>query len=229
MAQAGCRVGVDQVWFVRERLVICALREMPDWVVRANQRLPIFFQGKKYYLRAKGEATPPHAARYELSPWIEGETTESSFVIHYDELYVQHREEAARAERHATIGRWVLLPLSPLLGFLWSRTKQRVLDPHGINARTVTIMSLWIELLATLALSILWSGSGGLSTVFIGPFEGYTFGWTLKHALYALAMLLQLWTDAVVRYDDILCEEEFPSGLLEWPVRKTRRLLGNKW
>lgn len=225
----GCRVGVDQVWFVRSRVVIDARREMPDWQVRANQRIPIYFQGKKYFLHQIGEGEAPETVRYELWPWIEGETTESSFVIHYDELYVHLREDAVRAERRAVIGRCILLPLSPFLGFLWSRSKQRVLDSHGINARTVSIMSLWIELAAALALSLMWSASGGLSTVFVGPFSGYTFGWTLKHALYTLAGLLQLWTDAVVRYDDILRDEEYPSGFLEWPVRKARRLLGNKW
>jgi len=229
MARSGCKVGPDQVWFVGERIVIYATREMSDWEVRRHNHLPVYFQGKKFVLREASKATAPHAARYELEPWPTAETSESTFVIHYDEGYVQHREEAVHEEKGAESYRNFIMVAWPFLGFFWSHTKRVVIERHGIDPRTVTIVSLWMEFGAVLAWSIYWSFTGGLGTVFAKPFTGYTFGeWTLSQGLWVLAALLNLWADCVVRYDDILRDEPFPSGLMEWPVRKTRLILGHK-
>ncbi len=229
MAPSGCKVGPDQVWFVGQRVVIYAAREMPDWQVRSNQKIPVYFQGKKYSLADIGESSPPHAKRYELTPWTMGDYGESSCVIHYDEDYVTRRDHAVHAETTEDRMRIFMMLGWPFLGFFWSHTKQTVVEKHGFGPRSVTQISLALEFVAVLAWSIHWSFTGGLATVFLKPFVGYTFGnWEFSHAIWVLAALLQLWADCVVRYDDLLRDEDYPSGLMEWPVRKTRRMLGHK-
>jgi hypothetical protein len=228
-AQSGCKVGPDQIWFVGHRVVIYAASEMPGWQVRGHQKIPVFFQGKKYSVVNIADASSPHAKRYELTPWSMGDYGESTCVIHYDEDYVKRRDQAVQADVVEDRVRTFMFFVWPFLGFFWSHTKQAVIEKHGFSPPAVTKVSLALEFVGVLAWSIHWSFTGGLATVFMKPFVGYTFGeWAFSNAIWVLAALLQLWADCVVRYDDLIRDEDYPSGLMEWPVRKTRRILGHR-
>ena len=91
-------VGPDKVRLVGDEVTVFAVRAMPDWTVREFCRVPIHFQGNKYYLLRKTAGPHPYAFQYQLAPWHSDLGAESSRSISYDEAYVAHRDEQFRSE-----------------------------------------------------------------------------------------------------------------------------------
>src|ERR1700722_5304896 len=118
------KVGADRVAFFGEQVIIDAAREMPDWKLREFARKPIYFRSKKYALRSKSPAEKPYALRYVLEPWPANFTEASRAFFTYDEETVRQRDASHRHEVVGGIAHKVLLPLYPLLGFLWSGRKE---------------------------------------------------------------------------------------------------------
>jgi hypothetical protein len=94
----------------------------------------------------------------------------------------------------------LLRPLFPVLGFLWSGTKER-LAPLGFPARSVTSASVAVEFWAFMIL---------------GLFTGYLGYWSWRNVL----VLVILGADLLMRYDAVLGDRPRQFGLLEWCFRR---------
>ena len=62
------KIGSDQIYSDAEILIIHAAAPM-DWQIREFCKVPILFQGRKYYLRSKRKTEQPRKMVYELCPW----------------------------------------------------------------------------------------------------------------------------------------------------------------
>src|SRR5258708_1059595 len=116
------QIGTDRVCVGAEGIVIEA-RESMDWPVREFCRMPIYFEGRKYFVRNSGEAAPPYARRYELWPWPSDQPEQTLGMVTYDESYVATRDATARSRRADDRWHLFLLPFYPFLGFFWSGFK----------------------------------------------------------------------------------------------------------
>lgn len=183
-------------------LVILSPRDMPEWVVREFCRPAIWFQERKFFLCARefvADASP-HRWRYRLQPWPEDDRQSSPYCIDYSEAYVAERERQFRSGIAAESGRQFLLPLYPLLGFLWSDLKDR-LAPLGFNARSLTSISVMFEF--------------GL-TLLMGVFVGWLGFWSVPNLL----LLAILTVDVLMRFDAVLGHDRRQVGFLEWCFRR---------
>lgn len=198
-------IGPDQVFIEDDAIVILARHEIRDWQVREFARQAIFLQGNKYFLRRRVRVRPPFAFRYELSPWPEDyrEPLRESFV--YDEAFVRERDRHAGREQVHIVVWYILVPLSPLLGLCWSRFKERVLQPAGFPAISITSASTMFTFLVAIA---------------YGIWLGYLGGWTVRGCVLWLVLLL----DCGVRYGQVIRGDDVPDGFLEWAFRPLLRL-----
>lgn len=210
------QVGGDRVSVQGHCLVIEA-RELMDWPVREFYRVPIYFQGQKFYVRTAGEAAAPFVRRYELALWPPDQPEQTTKMVVYDEAYVMARDAAARARRGDDRWHLFLLPFFPFLGFCWSGFKNRVLTRMGFAARDITSASIALGFSLMLAQGI-----------FVGWLRGGLLMWFLQSAslrLADLALLALLTADVVVRYSQHLqLDVDRPWGFCEWlwPRRKKK-------
>ena len=207
-------LGRDHVEVSAHAVVIHTARPMGDWQVREFCRIPIWFRGRKYYVRRKwAAANGPHRYAYELGPWPDDLHEEAPLKITYDELYVALRDEDHRRDRASAAGRLLLMPFFPLLGFGWSRFKDHTLERFGFNPVSVTEGSLLLSL-----------GLFMLEAIFMLYFhEGYgqlIFGWSNSWMDWVVFVLLPM--DIAVRYTQVLRGDEAPDGFLEWLLRRRR-------
>jgi hypothetical protein len=134
-------VGGDKVVCTGHKIYVHARCEM-DWPIREFSRPVIYVRGQRLYLAAKRKAEPPYAMCYELWPWPENVHDRSPHTITYDEGYVAERDADFKTETgHARL-RMILVPIYPLLGFLWAGSKERVLVPCGFQLRRATYASI---------------------------------------------------------------------------------------
>ncbi len=197
----------DEVEFQGERVIVYAARPM-DWPVREFAKVPIWFQGRKYFLRTKREGSKPPATIYELCPWPADLHEASVREIVYDEAYVRTRDEAATETSTNIVVHFILLPFYPFLGLFWSGFKQRVLSPIGFEERSITNASL--VLTANLCI---------VQAIFTGWLLGGTFTYLLNRPLRALdwSILLLLMVDSVARGGQALQSDvERRWGFCEW-------------
>ena len=96
------------------------------------------------------------------------------------------------------------MPLSPLLGFGWSRFKERVLQPAGLSPISITAASTLFTFLVVIV---------------YGIWLGYLGGWTLR----GCGLWLVLFLDCAIRYRQVLRGDEVPDGFLEWAFRAVLR------
>jgi len=192
-------IGPDLVRIEGDALAIYSQRDMPDWSVREFSQPVIWFQEQKFFLRTKESIAGSHRWRYGLSPWPEPERQSPPYAIFYSEEYVAGREQACRSARAFGTGRCLLLPLYPLLGFLWSGLKDRLV-PCGFGPRSMTSLSLGIQL--------------GAFVVF-GILIGYLGFWSIRNVL----LLVALGLDLVMRYDFLLRDHPREFGFAEWCFR----------
>jgi hypothetical protein len=213
------RIGPDRVVCLEDAVLVYTPREMTDWQLREFCRIPIYFRSAKYYLLRKARGEPPFAFCYELAPWPANLFDESKQAIQYDEAYVARREGGEKAEEIDELGRCVLLPLYPFLGFLWSGFKDRKLERFGFNPVSLTGASLYLALVVFLGETIFFP--------FLGRgFLEVTFGSPTPLIDYFLFVVLPL--DTVARYSQVLRGVEAPDGFLEWLIRWLRRVTGLK-
>lgn len=193
-------IGPDLVRIEAGVLVIYSKRDMADWVVREFKRPAIWFKGHKFYLRAKTEAIQPFRWKYTLWPWTPDMLEPPPYEIDYGEDYVRAREAEFRGRLKASSVHWSLLPFYPLLGFLWSGVKDRLVD-FGFNPRSITSLSVMLEFGFTL-------------------FWGIYVGYLLQGSLTNFFILFVLIADVIFRYDSMLGDKPTQPGFLEWVFRR---------
>jgi len=201
-------IGSDKVEAERERVIIHAAEPM-DWPIREFCRIPLYFQGQKYYLRSRRKGERPYAMVYELWPWPADLQDASARHIIYDEAYVLARDDlAARRRGHERLY-LALLPLYPLLGFCWSRFKNRVLARLGFEPRSITTASVALTFSLFLA-----------EGIFVGWLAGGILMYLLRQpGLRAVdwALLLVLGADSIMRFGQSLkLDVEDHWGFCEW-------------
>jgi hypothetical protein len=210
----GLNVGSDRVSWFGELVIIQAAREMPDWQIREFCKIPIYFEGRKYYLKRKLRLERPYAMSYELELWPEDLHEESKLGISYDAEYVAQRDRLVQADKGNDLGRALLLPFFPFLGFLWSHFKDRTLERFGLNPLSMTRASVLLEF-ALVVYEIIFL------FIFHFGFAQVVFG--LSTSWLDCALLVILLLDLVVRADQVLRGVEQPAGFLEWLVKLVRR------
>jgi hypothetical protein len=201
-------IGSDEVSLDAERVFIHAARPM-DWPIREFCRVPIWFEGQKYYLRSKHAGQSPRPVVYELWPWPADFHGASTREVVYDEDYVLKRDEAASDDRRNHRLYLALLPLYPLLGLLWSGFKGRVLCPLGFEPASITNASVFLifNLFVVEAVFTGWL-AGGLLTYFLGQPALRPVDWTI---------LLLLGADSLMRFSQSFKSEiEGHWGFFEW-------------
>lgn len=228
------RVGPDQVTVSADQVVIEAKNEMPDWQVREINHVPVYFEDKKYVLIEKRKAEKPYAARYLLKPWPEGSHSSAKTFHSYDAEAVRERDGDLRSENRMEGIRILFLPFYPFLGLFWSGA-QRWLMRFGFMPRAITSVSTFTVFCLCFAQGVfavvlinasLRSGKliiGGMIAAMmksdhlhLGPLSIPVF---IPDALLLLACL----ADVAIRYSNILREDEWYGGFLEWMVPRWAR------
>lgn len=201
-------VGSDKVTYEGDRLIVHAAVPM-DWPVREFCKVPIFFLGRKYYVRAKRPDERPHAMVYELWPWPEDLHESSSQAVVYDAAYVANRDRTTATERKNDWSYLLLVPFYPFLGLCWSGFKTRMLSPMGFEPGSITKAS--VALTFNLFL---------LEAVFVGWLAGGAFTHLLSRpGLRPLdwLLLILLGADSVIRFSQSLrMDVERHWGFCEW-------------
>ena len=201
-------IGRDEVCFKGECVVIHAAEAM-DWPVREFCKVPIWFQGRKYYLRSKRSGEQPRPILYELWPWPSDLHEASPHAVVYDEAYVLERDEgAARTRRYQRVY-LALLPFYPFLGLLWSGFKDRVLSPLGLEPGSITKTSivLTFNLFVVEGIFVGWL-AGGILTYFLGRPALRPVDWVL---------MLLLGADSAMRFGQtIKLDVRQHWGFCEW-------------
>ena len=194
------------VLFFGEKIVVCAVKEMPEWESRESARPAIQFDGRRYYLSRKLLGDEDRPVRYELAPWPDFAGIRPKTVIEYDEDYVALRDGAFK-KIHPVSGRktgWRFF--YPLLVFFPASFKEHVLEPHGINP-------LRVSLVTSLCAWLLFVGEL-LSLFFLqrGIFQHFAdvFIWGDYLAVVVLPF------DSAVRVYQTFTGERYPDGFYEW-------------
>ncbi len=224
------KVGRDQVTITENQVIIDAAAEMPDWQVRGFNRFPIYFQDEKYFLRQKAAAQTPYRVRYVLEPWPTEATTSGGGWFAYDEEAVAQRDAAIKDGRFEDVVRSVLYLFYPLLGLLWSGTKDK-LARFGIVSRTVTGVSIMLTfgviLLDGVFAKMLLIGSMKTGEVAVGGIIRSFYGQNLLElgpvsipvVWLDVALFVFLVLDLIIRYSQHLSDVDSPWGFLEWLTR----------
>ena len=181
-------------------LAIYSPRDMPDWVVREFSRPAIVFQEQKCFLLAKERVRGPFRWKYSLRAWPQDDHQSPPYTIVYSHAYVcgRERDHSRRVALDSTA--CLLRPLFPVLGFLWSGTKER-LAFLGFPTRSITSASVAIEFFGFMVLGI---------------FTGYLGCFSIRN----LILLALLGLDLLMRYDAVLREDKRQFGFLEWCFRR---------
>ncbi len=200
--------GSDVICTRADRLVIFAAQPM-DWPAREFCRVPVFVEGRKYFLHSRGGSVPPFAASYELHPWPKELRDASTEEIHYTKHYIAERDCAAARQRRGDAINFLLLPLYPLLGLFWSGFKRRVLHQAGFEPSSITKASV-------VMLFHLWIVEG----IFVGWLQGgllmLFFPWATNQWADWI-FLFVIGADTVMRASDAI--KSGPAchlGFLEW-------------
>jgi len=194
-------IGPDKVCLGPDRLIIHAAEPM-DLPIREFCRVPVYFEGHKYYVRSKQAGERPRAVVYELWPWPPELQEASTRLVFYDEAYVIERDKMAATRRRHELFHLVLLPLYPLLGLCWSRWKNQVLGAWGFEPGSITKASIFLTF-----------------NVFIveGIFVGWLGGGIVGVRMWDWALLLLLGADTALRYGQSLeLDVEHYWGICEW-------------
>lgn len=221
------KVGPDLVTITEAQVSIDAACEMSEWQVREFGRIPIYFRDKKYFLRQKAAAQKPYKIRYILEPWPAEATGTTQAWLNYDEQTVAERDSAARGEKAGEVAGAFLILVYPLLGFLWSGTKDR-LSRIGFVPRSITGISIMVGfgvlLLDGVFAKMLLMGSmrsgsvvvGGIIRTFYGKDYFHLGPLVLSVAWIDVTLFICLVIDVLVRYSQHMREVDSPWGFMEW-------------
>ncbi|HEV2391271.1 MAG TPA: hypothetical protein VG146_02805 [Verrucomicrobiae bacterium] len=207
-------VGSDEVYVEGGRVVIRAAKPM-DWTIREFCKVPIFFQGQKYYLRSKCKGDKNHPVVYELSPWPTELHEAAPFGIIYDEAYTTERDLNEAKNRHYRCSYLALLPFYPFLGLFWSGFKDRPLSVLGFEPGSITKASIALTFNLFIAEGIFvgWL-AGGMMTYFLGHPRLRPLDWVL---------MLLLGADTIMRFGQSLkLDVTRHWGFCEWLLPQTR-------
>lgn len=147
-------VGRDRVQRTGVSLTVISPVDMPEWQAREFRRVAVWVGGERYVLagRSRGRAG---RIRYRLDPWPDDPTDLPGAEVFYDPAYVAQRDRLLGLQRRRGVAAAVLLPLRPLLGFLWFPTKERRPLALGVEPGRVTRWSLFLQYLVPLILGAL--------------------------------------------------------------------------
>ena len=190
-------IGQDRVVVESDRLLVVSRANMDGWEVRRHRHTAIRFDGRIWRVSSRS-AFAGGMVHYELIPLSEQEQDVAGSMIDYTPVYVERRDREARSRRDRQRGFVLLGTVSPLVGFLGSRTKGRLEERYGIDPVRVTWHSMLVEYIVALAVLVLVA-FGGLLLIPVA------------------AMLI---IDAVIRWDRILGGERLPPGFYEWLFRR---------
>ena len=192
--------------------------------MREFRRMPIFVGESKFFLCQKLPGQGPFAMRYVLERWPADELIDTaSSAFSYDEEFVRERDaEHGRNARADQIGR-LLLFVYPLLGFLWSGTKKKLI-PFGLVPRSITAASLFAGLCLLILQGTFIRLRLGFLTILFGQMQRLELG--LLAADYALLGLMLV--DLVLRFDQHLKDKEHPWGFGEWMMQPFRKPAGEE-
>jgi len=194
-------VGSDRVRLGAGQMVVDAAARM-DWPVREFSQVPVYFEGRKYFVFAERKAVPPFVARYELHPWPDNLHDQSGRTVFYDEGYVAERDEMAKRRRRFDRLHFLLFPFYPLLGLCWSGFKNRVLQPMGFEPRSIT----WASVILMFNLCL-------VEGIFVGWLQGGLLLWWFADGRWRVLDQVLVWLLAL---DSILrCHQ-----LLKWDVQE---------
>lgn len=213
------QIGRDMLTIQGEFVTIDAAREMPDWEVRDFRRMPIFIGEFKFFLRQKSQGHAPFAMRYLLERWPDDAQIDSApFSFTYDEQFVLDRDaEHARRDYYDKLGS-ALMALYPVLGFLWSGTKKKLI-PAGFVPRSITSVSIFTGLCLLVLQGTFVRMRVGLFTILFGKIHKLELGLlALDYALFALLLV-----DIVLRFDQHIKGVENPWGFCEWITKPFRK------
>jgi hypothetical protein len=202
------QVGPDRVHVGRERIVIEAAHPM-DCPVREFCKVPIYFEGRKYYVRNHSTAPQPFAKRYELWPWPADLHEESNRSVIYSEAYVAERDRAAQKQRSGAVQHALLSAFYPLLGLFWSGFKNQTLLKLGFEPRSITSASVMLifSLFVLEGVFVGWFGTGILVWLFHGM-SSRNLDWIL---------LVVMGADTVMRYSQLQdLDTQRHWGFCEW-------------
>jgi hypothetical protein len=204
------KVGSDEVHVESERVFIRAARAM-DWPIREFCRMPIWFAGRKYYLRAKHTEAKSNRPVYELWPWPDDLHGGSTQGVIYDDAYVAERDRNAGTARRCHWAYLLLLPLYPVLGLFWSRFKNVVFVPMGFEIGSLTKVSVVFTFYLFFLHAIF---AGWLQTGFLVLLISPSLQWLDWVLLLAMAL------DCAMRFGQTLKSDVTEHwGFCEWLVR----------
>src|SRR5579872_4855079 len=229
------KIGRDRITITGGQVIIDAAREMPDWKVREFNPLAVYFRGGKYVLRVRTAAEHPYAKRYILEPWTADSGEVARNFVTYDEEAVAEREGAVRSGRVDALVRAVLILFYPLLGLLWSNTKEK-LNRFGFISRSLTgasiMMTFLLLLMEGVFAQILISASlrsgrltiGGMLRAAYGHDELHLGPLSVRVVWLDAGLFVLMLLDCVIRYGQHLKNDDDPPwGFLEWMTGIFRR------
>lgn len=180
--------------------------EIPGWEVRRFRRPAILVEGRRFEI-AESRSFGKGAVEYDLRPWPADYHDEPTEEIVCDQGFLLALEAAGRARPAAEASYEIMRLLKPLIGFLPSGTKLRILERHGVHPAEATRLSLMVEYLALVVM-------GALLTI-------HTFTQVLPGRLL-WTLVLVIAPDALVRYSRDLAGDFSPPGFYEWLFRRRR-------
>jgi len=228
------QIGPDQVTVTDEEVRIEAKHEMPDWDVREHNRVPIYFEDKKYFLIERRKVQPPYAFCYVLKPWPQGQHTSTKLFHSYDAEAVAERDSTRRSGRRDELIHYGLLPLYPFLGLLWSGP-QRGLNRFGFVSRSITGISIFTVFCLSFAQAVfavvLMNTSLRVGKMMLGGMIRALANGDFLHlgsvripiALLDSLLLVAFLADVLIRYSNYLRDDEWTGGFLEWLVPRRFR------
>jgi hypothetical protein len=150
-------------------LIVITTMEMPDWDVRQHRATLIRFEGKTW--RVASKTASAGKIHYHLTRWDPHDHDVAGREINYSAEYVALRGQAARSIRGPSRLTGIFRILSPFVGFLPARTKDRLEIKYGIDPVATTFQSVFLEFLITLG-SFVWALIGTMVAAHAG---GVTF------------------------------------------------------
>ncbi len=193
--------GPDRVEIHGSRVVIRSPVDMERWEVLEYRKPLIGFEGRTWTLVAKRPGIG-ETIRYDLVLWDPAPLDLPGHRLEYGPHAVAERDRARRQGQRDALATIALIALSPLAGFLFSRTKQRLEDRLGVTSAQMTGRSLFVEYLAIL--------NGGVLVV-IGMISGAAL--PIVPIMGALMFVLP---DAIIRWSRLLEGDRALPGFWEW-------------
>jgi hypothetical protein len=188
--------GTDRVVVRDDGLSIYA-PTMDGWRISKHRPAVILFEGERYQLVSM-EPVGPRVVHYRLTRF-DNKTIASEEIL-YDEEFVRIRDETTRAVRGRTRVAYALVPLYPILGFVWSDARRAFRLRYGFGRRAAAL-SFALEFGAVLLIAT-W-----VLTLF------------LPVGFWLVAIILVI--DVGMRWSSSLRDDgNEPYGFFEWMFRR---------